>query len=144
MGCTRVQFDNSFKLVSGEYVLGEFQNPDNICVIENYVHVQEDFNGYGPEIHDAYIYQCAINIALTAPYMHNGAYRTLAEVVEFYDRGGVGLGLNVPNQTLPPDQFNLTKGEKSDLLAFLRALTDTADTQKAPITSRTSRRVWLS
>lgn len=73
------------------------------------------------------------NIALTAPYMHNGAYQTLEEVIEFYDQGGgVGLGLDVPNQTLPPDKLNLTKAEKSDLLAFLHALTDTTNTQKAP------------
>ncbi|MGY2132337.1 cytochrome-c peroxidase [Hymenobacter sp. HD11105] len=73
------------------------------------------------------------NIALTAPYMHNGAYNTLEEVIEFYDQGGgAGLGLDVPNQTLPPDKLNLTKAEKSDLLAFLHALTDTTNTQKAP------------
>ncbi|WP_084447004.1 PhoX family protein [Hymenobacter roseosalivarius] len=41
-------------------IAGEFQNPDNICVTENYVYVQEDSNGYGPETHDAYIYQYAI------------------------------------------------------------------------------------
>lgn len=35
----------------------EFQNPDNICVTENYVYVQEDSNTYGDETHDAYIYQ---------------------------------------------------------------------------------------
>lgn len=73
------------------------------------------------------------NIALTAPYMHNGAYGTLEEVIEFYDQGGgTGLGLDVPNQTLPADKLNLTNAEKSDLLAFLRALTDTTNTQKAP------------
>ncbi|SDY42161.1 PhoX family protein [Hymenobacter psychrophilus] len=36
---------------------GAFQNPDNICVTSRYVYVQEDSNGYGPETHDAYIYQ---------------------------------------------------------------------------------------
>jgi hypothetical protein len=35
----------------------DFQNPDNICVTQNYVYIQEDSNGYGPESHDAYIYQ---------------------------------------------------------------------------------------
>ncbi|WBA43317.1 hypothetical protein [Hymenobacter canadensis] len=38
----------------------DFQNPDNICVTQNYVYVQEDSNGYGTETHDAYIYQYAI------------------------------------------------------------------------------------
>jgi cytochrome c peroxidase len=67
------------------------------------------------------------NVALTAPYMHNGVYRTLAEVVEFYDRGGgAGIGIALPNQTLPPEPLRLTRSEKGELIAFLHALTDTA------------------
>ncbi len=66
------------------------------------------------------------NAAVTAPYMHNGVYRTLEEVVEFYDRGGgAGIGITLPNQTLPPDPLRLTAREKRELVAFLRALTDT-------------------
>ncbi len=66
------------------------------------------------------------NIALTAPYMHNGAFKTLEEVVDFYDRGGgAGLGLRVPNQTLSADALHLRADERRDLIAFLRALTDT-------------------
>ncbi len=66
------------------------------------------------------------NIALTAPYMHNGVYRTLDAVVDFYNRGGgTGIGARLPNQTLPPDPLNLTRREQRDLVAFLRALTDT-------------------
>lgn len=66
------------------------------------------------------------NIALTAPYMHNGAYKTLEEVVDFYNKGGgKGLGLNVPNQTLPFDNLNLTIQEQKDLVNFMKALTDT-------------------
>lgn len=38
-------------------VAGKFQNPDNICVTNNYVYIQEDANTYGDETHDAYIYQ---------------------------------------------------------------------------------------
>ncbi|MEO7779533.1 MAG: cytochrome c peroxidase [Fibrobacteria bacterium] len=65
------------------------------------------------------------NIALTAPYMHNGHFRDLEGVVDFYDAGGgAGLGLKVPNQTLPADSLHLTPSEKSDLIAFMRALTD--------------------
>lgn len=37
-----------------------FQNPDNICVTNNFVYIQEDPNGYGDETHDAYIYQYSI------------------------------------------------------------------------------------
>jgi cytochrome c peroxidase len=74
------------------------------------------------------------NIALTSPYMHNGAFETLEEVVEFYDRGGgAGLGLDVPNQTLPPDKLNLTKAEKKSLLTFLNTLNDTMNMTAQPV-----------
>ena len=66
------------------------------------------------------------NIALTAPYMHNGVYKTLEEVIDFYNKGGgQGLGLSLPNQTLPADKLQLTSIEKSQLKAFLLTLTDT-------------------
>lgn len=65
------------------------------------------------------------NVALTAPYMHNGVYNTLPEVIDFYDRGGgQGLGIEVPGQTLSQKKLNLSKDEKTALLAFLKALTD--------------------
>jgi cytochrome c peroxidase len=67
------------------------------------------------------------NIALTAPYMHNGVYQTLEEVIDFYDRGGgQGTGVTTPYQTLPPTRLNLSKTEKMELKAFLLTLTDTA------------------
>ncbi|GAB3640797.1 cytochrome c peroxidase [Spirosoma arcticum] len=63
------------------------------------------------------------NVAKTAPYMHNGVYRTLDEVVEFYNKGGGnGLGFNLDNQTLPFDKLNLTGTEKKALVAFMEAL----------------------
>lgn len=66
------------------------------------------------------------NVALTAPYMHNGAYPTLESVVDFYNRGGgAGIGVSLENQTLPPDRLNLTPSEQRQLVAFMRALTDT-------------------
>lgn len=65
------------------------------------------------------------NIEITAPYFHNGAYSTLEEVVDFYDTGGgEGVGLNVRNQTLAADQLFLTDKEKSDIITFMKALTD--------------------
>ena len=67
------------------------------------------------------------NIELTAPYMHNGVYRTLEEVIDFYNKGGgVGLGLELPNQTLPFDKLNLSEPEKKSLVSFLKSLTDTS------------------
>lgn len=66
------------------------------------------------------------NAALTAPYFHNGSYPTLEDVVEFYSNGGgVGLGFDVPNQTLPFDSLNLSNSEQSAIVAFMKSLTDT-------------------
>lgn len=67
------------------------------------------------------------NIALTAPYMHNGVFNTLEEVIDFYNEGG-GKGLNIApkNQSLPFDKLNLTKTEKADIISFMKALTDTS------------------
>ena len=66
------------------------------------------------------------NVALTAPYMHNGVYKTLEEVMEFYNNGG-GKGLKIapPNQTLPFDRLNLSNKEVSNIIAFMKTLTDT-------------------
>lgn len=73
------------------------------------------------------------NAALTAPYMHNGVFGTLPEVVEFYSQGGgAGLGLPILNQTLPFDNLNLSAQEKQDLVAFMETLTDTSGSYAAP------------
>ena len=71
------------------------------------------------------------NIALTAPYMHNGVYETLEEVLDFYDRGGgAGMGIQQELQTLPADRLHLTEEEKQDIIAFLKTLTDTESGEK--------------
>ncbi len=73
------------------------------------------------------------NVELTAPYMHNGAFATLEEVMEFYNRGGgAGMGLDVPNQTLPSDRLDLSEQEKADIISFLKSLTDTSGVGNPP------------
>ena len=73
------------------------------------------------------------NVELTAPYMHNGAFETLEQVVDFYDGGGGhGLGIDLPHQTLPTDSLHLSDEEKSALVSFMTALTDTARTTARP------------
>ncbi|AQG79637.1 cytochrome c peroxidase [Spirosoma montaniterrae] len=63
------------------------------------------------------------NIARTAPYMHNGVYQTLEQVVDFYNQGGGnGFGFGLDNQTLPEDKLNLSGSEKKALVAFMKAL----------------------
>ncbi|WP_299715574.1 cytochrome c peroxidase [uncultured Tenacibaculum sp.] len=65
------------------------------------------------------------NIAKTAPYMHNGVYTTLEEVMDFYNKGG-GAGLGIVNdyQTLPFDNLKLSKQEINAVIAFMKTLTD--------------------
>lgn len=75
------------------------------------------------------------NVALTAPYMHNGSLSTIRDVVEFYNEGGV------PNELISPliRPLALTAEEVDDLTAFLNSLTGdnvsmlVADAFAAPI-----------
>jgi cytochrome c peroxidase len=63
------------------------------------------------------------NAARTAPYMHNGVFATLDQVVDFYNKGGgAGLGIKIDNQTLPSDKLGLTENERNDIVAFIRSL----------------------
>ncbi len=59
------------------------------------------------------------NIALTAPYMHNGTLATLEEVVDYYDRGGIAHE-NLDSRIKP---LELSQTEKEGLVEFLKALT---------------------
>ena len=66
------------------------------------------------------------NSALTAPYMHNGVYDSLEQVLDFYNRGGgAGIGIELEHQTLPDAPLNLTMEEQKDIISFLESLTDT-------------------
>lgn len=56
----------------------------------------------------------------TAPYMHNGAFFTLEEVVDFYNEGGGKNTFGTKTKILEP--LNLSDNEKEALLAFLQAL----------------------
>lgn len=73
------------------------------------------------------------NIELTAPYMHDGRFATLEQVVEFYDSGvGAHPNLSPPLRVPPgngaasgtPLRLNLTPAQKAALVAFLKTLTD--------------------
>ena len=69
------------------------------------------------------------NVSLTGPYMHNGTFQTLAQVVTFYDRIGDGNSQNprVAGRQLDAlvRRINLRNNEQAQLVAFLNALTDT-------------------
>lgn len=72
------------------------------------------------------------NVAVTAPYMHDGSMESLDEVVRFYERGGrlvedgpnAGDGAESPLKSGFVAGFTLTDDERADLIAFLHTLTD--------------------
>ena len=70
------------------------------------------------------------NIQLTAPYMHDGRFATLEQVVDFYSTGVVDNPNLSPPLRLPPPQGggvsrpNFTAAQKAALVAFLKTLTD--------------------
>lgn len=107
-------------------VLGIPENPDAL------VKKADGDNGrFGNKLYSemAWIYEKSFktvtvrNAALTAPYFHNGSYKTLEQVVDFYNNGGgVGMGLNIKNQTLAADSLHLSDGEKKSLVAFIQSL----------------------
>jgi len=61
------------------------------------------------------------NIALTAPYMHDGSMATLEDVIDHYAAGGK---MEHPNKSRILRRFRITESEKHDLVEFLKALTD--------------------
>lgn len=75
------------------------------------------------------------NIAYTAPYMHDGRFATLEEVIEHYS-GGVKRSATLdPNLAKHPERgLQLTSQEKADLVAFLKTLSDESFTGAAPAT----------
>ena len=87
--------------------------------------------GQGPE--GAFKVPTLRNVALAGPYMHNGRFATLEEVIDFYKKGG---GHQYPNQTLDIDdkigEFEMSPQETADLVAFLKSLTDTSMMPTAP------------
>jgi cytochrome c peroxidase len=68
------------------------------------------------------------NVALTYPYLHDGSAKTLREVIDLYDRGGV------PNPNLDPLMLplRLTERERQDLVAFLESLTGSLPVVETP------------
>ena len=65
------------------------------------------------------------NAQYTKPYMHNGVFNTLEEVIDFYDAGGgTGKKLKITNQTLSGDSLKLSTIEKKQLITFIHSLNE--------------------
>lgn len=95
-----------------------------------------EFSG-DPAMEHAFKAPTLKNIEHTAPYMHNGAFTTLEQVIDFYDRVGdpARRGYDVPglDRVLAAGPLNLSEGEKRQLAVFLReGLNDLKSTPPPP------------
>jgi cytochrome c peroxidase len=73
------------------------------------------------------------NSSFTTPYMHNGVFRTLREVMDFYNAGGgAGRALQVPNQTLSSDSLKLSEAEIKAIIQFIESLNEKIEFPKPP------------
>ncbi len=120
-GTPRVAFQNT-----GLYnIRGELSYPAPNTGLYQYTNRREDVGKFrAPTLR---------NIAVTAPYMHDGSIATLGEVIDHYSAGGrtidsgphSGIGHDNPNKSPNVRGFKLSDAEKNDLIAFLNSLTDT-------------------
>ena len=73
------------------------------------------------------------NVALTAPYMHDGRFETLAEVVDHYGRGLKRSATVDPNLAKHPREgLGLSDADKRALIAFLESLTEVPEEEQEP------------
>ena len=73
------------------------------------------------------------NVVLNAPYMHNGRFKTLEEVLDFYAAGGgPGVGFKEAKVDDKIHTYSITPEEKQDLIAFLYSLTDESNLPEIP------------
>ena len=126
--CATCHFVPQFNGVKPPYVGSEFEVL-GVPADKLYHKLSEDKGRYtvNPAFETLHAFRTGSlrNIAYTKPYMHNGVFTTLDEVIDFYDSGGgVGNGLRLENQTLASDSLHLTPLEKKDLIVFLNTLNE--------------------
>ncbi len=95
--------------------------------VENYMNIRRDVGAHilthksdGTDV-GKFMTPSLRELKYTAPYMHNGTMKTLAEVVEFYNRGGG----DDPNKDSRLKRLGLSKEERKSLVTFLEALSGT-------------------
>jgi cytochrome c peroxidase len=134
--CATCHFAPQFNGVKPPYIGSEFEVlgvPENI----NFTALSNDKGRYeinpSSETLNAFRTGTVRNSAYTKPYMHNGVFTTLEEVIDFYDAGGgAGRGFKIPNQTLSSDSLHLSIEEKKYLIAFIQSLNETVQFEEAP------------
>lgn len=134
--CATCHFAPQFNGVKPPYVGSEFEVigvPKDI----KYTGISEDKGRYNinpaTETLNAFRTGTIRNAEKTKPYMHNGVFNTMEQVIDFYNTGGgVGNGLKINNQTLSSDSLYLSANEKINLIAFINSLTEQIPFENAP------------
>jgi len=126
--CGTCHFVPYFNGVKPPYISSEFEvigTPEDT----GFTSISTDKGRYlinpAPETLHAFRTGSIRNAQFTKPYMHNGVFNTLEEVIDFYNAGG-GLGkkMTVANQTLSGDSLKLDETEKKELIAFIHSLNE--------------------
>jgi len=135
--CGTCHFVPQFNGVKPPYIGSEFEVL-GVPADSGFKKLSEDKGRYGinpvSEMLHAFRTGSLRNAEYTKPYMHNGVFTSLEQVVDFYDAGGgVGKGLKVSNQTLSTDSLQLTDNEKKNLVLFIRSLNENINFDTAPL-----------
>ena len=134
--CATCHFAPQFNGVKPPYIGSEFE-VIGVPADNAYTKLSEDKGRYiinpAMETMNAFRTGTVRNAARTAPYMHNGVFKTMNQVIDFYDAGGgIGHGLLVENQTLSADSLHLSSLEKQQLIAFINSLTEEVNFETPP------------
>ncbi|MBK8405803.1 MAG: cytochrome C peroxidase [Saprospiraceae bacterium] len=124
--CATCHFPPQFNGIKPPYISSEFE-VIGVPADTNFLKLSQDSGRFSvhpaSEMLHAFRTGNLRNTSHTAPYMHNGVFRTLEEVIDFYDAGGgQGKGIIVSNQTLESDSLQLSMTEKKQLIIFLKSL----------------------
>ena len=136
--CGTCHFVPQFNGVKPPYVGSEFEVL-GVPADTAFKKLSADKGRYGvhpaPQMLNAFRTGSVRNAAFTAPYMHNGIFTSLQQVIEFYNAGGgAGRGLAVNNQTLSSDTLRLTEEDKKNLILFIHSLTENINFDSPPAT----------
>ncbi|MBN8697723.1 MAG: cytochrome C peroxidase [Bacteroidetes bacterium] len=134
--CATCHFVPFFNGVKPPYIGSEFEVL-GVPADKTYKRLSDDKGRYlinpAVETMNAFRTGTIRNIAMTKPYMHNGVFDSLMEVIDFYNAGGgAGRGLVVENQTLSSDSLLLTDIEKNQLITFMNSLTEKIPFESTP------------
>lgn len=144
--CGTCHFAPQFNGIKPPYINNEFE-VIGVPAAASADHISTDHGRFAvhaaTETKNAFRTPTIRNTQFTKPYMHNGVYKTMEEVIDFYDAGGgAGKGIAVSNQTLSGDSLKLTAIEKKQLIAFINSLTENipfeTPPQKLPLSKSTT------